>query len=76
MHDCDMLTNVNDYFSVLPVDGTCWLLQDISLAGWQLKQTVGDTEVVYKFHRSANLKAGQHVTVSKLLHVLFWGNLK
>lgn len=39
-------------------------MQDISLASWQLKQTVGETEVLYKFHRSANLKAGQHVTVS------------
>lgn len=64
MHNCNILTCVNDYISVSIVDGTCWLLQDISLAGWQLKQTVGDTEVVYKFHRSSSLKAGQYVTVS------------
>lgn len=37
--------------------------KDVSLAGWQVKQTVGETDVVYKFHRTANLKAGQNITI-------------
>nr|AME17877.1 lamin [Eoperipatus sp. LH-2012] len=37
--------------------------KDISVGGWQLKRIVGDSEVIYKFHRATNLKAGAHCTV-------------
>ena len=36
----------------------------MSLGGWQLKHVSGEDETVYKFHRSVNIKAGEHVTVS------------
>mgnify|MGYP003573967281 CR=1 FL=1 len=37
--------------------------KDQALGGWQLRHTAGEEETVFKFHRSANLKAGQDVTV-------------
>lgn len=36
----------------------------MSLGGWQLKQTVGDKEITYKFNRNAQLKPEQTITVS------------
>nr|AME17873.1 lamin [Euperipatoides rowelli] len=37
--------------------------KDVSLGGWQLKRIVGGNEVIYKFHRTTNLRAGAHCTV-------------
>nr|AME17876.1 lamin [Principapillatus hitoyensis] len=37
--------------------------KDISVGGWQLRRIVGDSEVIYKFHRTTNIKAGAHCTI-------------
>lgn len=37
--------------------------KDVALGGWQLKQTVGDDEITFKFNRNVHLKPEQTITI-------------